>query len=210
MCTSKQRKLMSRLRRRNIGYQRQLKRAVDTCEYCGKKIDIEDRTIDHIIPISVVLRTKKKMENIVTDRSNMVVACKECNNRKGGSIIDKRGYNFTIIEMRKEKRKKSKGAYSKNGVIASGKRERELMSIYDLEAKTISIKDLILRNENMNLRQDKIDRLSNRYIRNKRFQHNIFVKEKDGKYIIEKGDKEAFVALKILNVDELDVCILLQ
>ncbi len=43
------------------------------CYYCGKKFRPEELTMDHIVPIA---RGGKSV------KSNVVPACKECNNRK--------------------------------------------------------------------------------------------------------------------------------
>ena len=49
------------------------KTASGVCYYCGKKVRPAELTMDHIIPLS---RGGK------SERSNIVAACKECNNRK--------------------------------------------------------------------------------------------------------------------------------
>jgi 5-methylcytosine-specific restriction endonuclease McrA len=43
------------------------------CHYCGGRFPIEDLTMDHIVP---VVRGGK------STKGNVVVCCKECNNRK--------------------------------------------------------------------------------------------------------------------------------
>jgi 5-methylcytosine-specific restriction endonuclease McrA len=45
-----------------------------TCQYCGKKCSQKELTIDHVIPVS-----KQGPENW----SNVVAACRHCNQRKG-------------------------------------------------------------------------------------------------------------------------------
>ncbi|MFA7711719.1 MAG: HNH endonuclease [Candidatus Neomarinimicrobiota bacterium] len=49
------------------------KLASGICHYCGKKFKPEELTMDHIVPI---VRGGK------STKSNVVPACKECNNKK--------------------------------------------------------------------------------------------------------------------------------
>ena len=43
------------------------------CYYCGEKFSGEDLTMDHKIPVS---------RGGLSEKSNLVAACKECNNKK--------------------------------------------------------------------------------------------------------------------------------
>jgi 5-methylcytosine-specific restriction endonuclease McrA len=59
-----------------------------TCQYCGKKFNMNDLTTDHIIPKSrwaVIKRTSKKNW---TNWTNCVCACKWCNNAKGNLLLE--------------------------------------------------------------------------------------------------------------------------
>lgn len=47
--------------------------ASGVCHYCGKKHKPEELTMDHVIPLS---------RGGISERMNIVPACKECNNRK--------------------------------------------------------------------------------------------------------------------------------
>jgi len=49
------------------------KLAAGICHYCGKKFTPDELTMDHIVPI---VRGGKSV------KSNVVPACKECNNKK--------------------------------------------------------------------------------------------------------------------------------
>ncbi len=60
--------------RRNI-----FERDHHTCQYCGKKFDRSDLTLDHVIPRS---RGGK------TTWENIVLACLKCNIRKGNRLLD--------------------------------------------------------------------------------------------------------------------------
>lgn len=63
--------------RRNI-YERDRSR----CQYCGKKFDTRDLTLDHVIPLA---RGGK------TTWDNVVCSCVPCNTRKGGGALNKAG-----------------------------------------------------------------------------------------------------------------------
>lgn len=49
------------------------KKASGLCYYCGRKFKPSELTMDHIVPL---IRGGKSV------KSNIVVACKECNNKK--------------------------------------------------------------------------------------------------------------------------------
>lgn len=49
------------------------KRASGICYFCGRKFDPKSLTMEHIVPL---VRGGK------TEKSNIAVACKECNNKK--------------------------------------------------------------------------------------------------------------------------------
>jgi 5-methylcytosine-specific restriction endonuclease McrA len=57
---------------RQSGWWKQ-KLAAGICHYCGKKFTPDELTMDHIVPI---VRGGKSV------KSNVVPACKECNNKK--------------------------------------------------------------------------------------------------------------------------------
>jgi len=56
-----------------------------TCQYCGRKCQVEDLTFDHVVPI--VMGGAKTWENIVT-------CCVACNHRKGGRTPERAGMNL--------------------------------------------------------------------------------------------------------------------
>ena len=59
-----------------------------TCQYCGDKFNMNDLTIDHIIPKSrwkEVMRTNKRNW---TNWMNCVCSCKWCNNWKGNRLLE--------------------------------------------------------------------------------------------------------------------------
>ena len=49
------------------------------CAYCGKKIEFDDMTIDHIIPLS---------KNGGNDLANTIPSCQLCNNQKADRSIE--------------------------------------------------------------------------------------------------------------------------
>lgn len=55
----------------------QQKTASGTCYYCGQKVGYANLTMDHIIPLARGGRSTK---------DNLVPCCKECNNKKKGSL----------------------------------------------------------------------------------------------------------------------------
>ena len=56
-----------------------IKRDRGICQYCDKKIDESQITIDHIIP---------KAKGGQTSFTNCVICCKLCNNKKGDSTLE--------------------------------------------------------------------------------------------------------------------------
>lgn len=55
----------------------QRKTAAGVCYYCGRKVGFVNLTMDHVLPLSRGGRST---------RDNLVPCCKECNNRKKGSL----------------------------------------------------------------------------------------------------------------------------
>ena len=53
-----------------------------TCQYCSKKISINDCTIDHVIP---------KSKGGKHEWSNIVLSCGPCNQKKGSSLLRNTG-----------------------------------------------------------------------------------------------------------------------
>jgi len=57
------------------------------CQYCGKKFNMNDLTVDHIIPRSRWAIEKRTSKRNWTNWLNCVCACKYCNNAKGNSLL---------------------------------------------------------------------------------------------------------------------------
>ena len=51
------------------------------CHYCKKRLNPDNFILDHKVPVSS-LTTKEEIQN----PSNLVVCCKECNNKKGNKF----------------------------------------------------------------------------------------------------------------------------
>jgi 5-methylcytosine-specific restriction endonuclease McrA len=72
--------------RRNL-----FRRDRNTCQYCGKKSSTEDLSIDHLLPRSL---------GGESTWSNCVVACLECNARKGNRTLEQA--HMKILRLPKE------------------------------------------------------------------------------------------------------------
>ncbi|MBV5316406.1 MAG: HNH endonuclease [Desulfobulbaceae bacterium] len=55
----------------------QQKTSTGTCWYCGQQVGFKNLTMDHVIPLARGGRSTK---------DNLVPCCKECNNKKKGSL----------------------------------------------------------------------------------------------------------------------------
>jgi len=71
----KKEKQKARNLRQSQWWKRRLAKGI--CYYCNNKIPVNKLTMDHIIPISRGGKTTK---------SNVVTACKECNNNKKNNL----------------------------------------------------------------------------------------------------------------------------
>lgn len=76
------------------------------CAYCGKKLNPEETTIDHIIPVKKAQRNKfaqyiLKKQNItnVNDLKNLAPACMTCNFKKGSKL----GFYWLLGHLGKNK-----------------------------------------------------------------------------------------------------------
>jgi 5-methylcytosine-specific restriction endonuclease McrA len=68
-----------------------------TCQYCDKKLDISECTVDHVVP--KVLGGKSSW-------SNCVCSCKKCNNIKGDKPLEHTG-----LKLKKEPQTPSAGDF---------------------------------------------------------------------------------------------------
>ncbi len=67
----KREKAKARRLRKTRWWRKKIERGI--CYYCGRKVPPSELTMDHKIPLS---------RGGTSDRSNIVPACKECNNKK--------------------------------------------------------------------------------------------------------------------------------
>ena len=71
----------------------------DTCFYCGALLTENNRTIDHIVPIT---------KGGTNDYSNLVCVCNDCNQVKGGQTLS------GVIHVLKEKIKWCRNDFSED------------------------------------------------------------------------------------------------
>ena len=50
-----------------------------TCQYCGQRFRADDLTFDHVVP---------RCKGGITEWTNIVTACRDCNGRKGGKTLE--------------------------------------------------------------------------------------------------------------------------
>lgn len=67
-----------------------IKRDGDKCAYCESDFSVRERTIDHIYPQSKGYADGWTYEQ-VWDLSNLCLACKPCNAKKGNMLLDEDG-----------------------------------------------------------------------------------------------------------------------
>lgn len=93
-----------------------IKKLYNTCFYCGEQLEEDEKTIDHIIPLSKGGADKEY---------NLCVACEDCNNKKANMPLNEyvnlvlNGYDFNS-QINKNKIKKGygfKGAVYKEEII---------------------------------------------------------------------------------------------
>jgi len=58
-----------------------------SCQYCGKKFNMKDLTVDHIIPKSRWAEEKRTSKKNWTNFENCVCSCRWCNNQKGNLLL---------------------------------------------------------------------------------------------------------------------------
>lgn len=56
-----------------------------TCQYCERKLNFKDLTVDHIVPRS---------KGGTSTWTNVVAACRFCNNKKGSKTLDELGWKL--------------------------------------------------------------------------------------------------------------------
>ena len=76
------------------------------CAYCGKDLDIDSATIDHILP---------KFKGGHNVKSNMLCSCSKCNRSKGSSLLEE-WYNPSNLHYTEERLGKIKHWMEDNSV----------------------------------------------------------------------------------------------
>lgn len=61
------------------------------CCYCGSWIHYEKASLDHVIPVELL--------DSISDESNLVMCCKDCNYNKGGYIVFTNLYDRVVYPM---------------------------------------------------------------------------------------------------------------
>ena len=67
-----------------------IERDGDECRYCHRDFSVRERTIDHVYPQSRAFAEGWAYEQ-VWDLSNLVLACKPCNAKKGDQLLNEDG-----------------------------------------------------------------------------------------------------------------------
>lgn len=82
---------LSKLMRKNFTEEQRkeiLKSTYNICACCGKKLDIDTMTVEHIIPLSIGGSNKKE---------NLTALCKECNSAKNNDLYLADGFYSALI-----------------------------------------------------------------------------------------------------------------
>lgn len=72
---------------RAISKRKVFQRDGNKCGYCGCSLNDENKTIDHIIPVS-----KKGSKS---DYKNVVACCLSCNSKKGDKLLEEMGWSIS-------------------------------------------------------------------------------------------------------------------
>jgi len=65
-----------------------------TCQYCGKQFNMNELTVDHIIPKSRWAAEKRTSKRNWTQWENCVASCRYCNNAKGNQLLHELGWKL--------------------------------------------------------------------------------------------------------------------
>lgn len=82
--------------RRKVGFSKLnvIYRDEQICQYCGKRYNINELTVDHIIPRSRWRQESKDIAKGATNWTNLVCACKWCNRGKGDRLLRELGWKL--------------------------------------------------------------------------------------------------------------------
>ena len=65
-----------------------------TCQYCGKQFNMNELTVDHVIPKSRWAQEKRTSKKNWTNWLNCVCSCRWCNNAKGNHLLQEIGFKL--------------------------------------------------------------------------------------------------------------------
>lgn len=66
------------------------------CQYCGKRFSVKDLTVDHLIPRSRwEQETGRYLRDGFSHWTNLVCACRWCNNKKGNRLLSEIGWSLS-------------------------------------------------------------------------------------------------------------------
>jgi len=118
------------------------------CNICGRKVDVSEVTVDHIIPIKKFktvynladIREDEDIHRLCFDESNLQIACKQCNRAKRAipdnlnSILERKARSLNCLKKNKMINGKSRqvGNYAKVGSYVSNSK-RHNKNAYDDE-----------------------------------------------------------------------------
>lgn len=80
----------SKIRKQKVGFSKLnvIYRDDMICQYCGKQFDMNDLTVDHVIPKSRWAEVRRTSKRNWTNWLNCVCSCKWCNNAKGNNLLE--------------------------------------------------------------------------------------------------------------------------
>ena len=118
------------------------------CSICGRKMDVSEATVDHIIPIKKFksvynlsdIRDNEEIHRACFDESNLQIACKPCNQTKKtipadlNMILERKARSLNCLKKNKMVNGKSRqvGNYAKVGSYVSNSK-RHNRNAYDDE-----------------------------------------------------------------------------
>ncbi|MBP3931173.1 MAG: HNH endonuclease [Peptostreptococcaceae bacterium] len=127
------------------------------CSICGRKVDVSEVTVDHIVPIKKFkdvynlsnIRDDEEVHRLCFDESNLQIACKQCNQAKKtlpdnvNLIIERKARSLNCLKKNKMINGKSRqvGNYTKVGSYVSNSKRHNRNAYDDMFAYEICKRD---------------------------------------------------------------------
>ena len=127
------------------------------CNICGRKVDISEATVDHIVPIKKFksvynlsnIREDEDIHRLCFDESNLQIACKQCNQAKRtlpddiNIILERKARSLNCLKKNKMINGKSRqvGNYAKVGSYVSNSKKHNKNAYDDIFAYEICKRD---------------------------------------------------------------------